>query len=49
MSRKQLSRYGANEHLHQMLSLAPWGSVTLKKAIIVFHGWELVYMEEMSG
>ncbi len=49
MSRKQLSRYGADEHLHKMLSLAPWGSVKLKKAIIVFHGWELVYMEETSG
>ncbi|WP_045214665.1 AAA family ATPase [Desulfonatronovibrio magnus] len=49
MSRKQLARYADNEHLHKMLSLAPYGQVRLKKAIIVFHGWELVYMEEVMG
>ncbi len=32
-----------------MLSLAPYGQVRLKKAIIVFHGWEPAYMEEVTG
>ncbi len=46
-SRKQLSQYGADAYLEKMLSLPPWGNVKLIKAIIVFHGWELVFMEEV--
>jgi len=45
-SRDQLSRYGEDDYLKKMLHLAPYGNVKLKKAIIVFHGWELVYIEE---
>ncbi len=47
-SRKQLTRYGEDAELGKMLSLAPYGQVLLKKAIIVFHGWEPAYMEEVS-
>ncbi len=48
-SQAQLAQYGEDTELGKMLSLAPYGQVRLKKAIIVFHGWELVYLEEVTG
>jgi hypothetical protein len=30
-----------------MLGLPPYGMVSLKKVIVVFHGWELAYCEEV--
>ncbi|MBP7563268.1 MAG: AAA family ATPase, partial [Candidatus Cloacimonetes bacterium] len=42
----QLNQYAEDEYERQMLGLPPYGLVTLKKVIIVFHGWELAYCEE---
>jgi len=45
---KQLEQYSEDEYERQMLGLPPYGVVTLKKVIIVFHGWELAYCEEFD-
>jgi len=44
----QLEQYSEDEYERQMLGLPPYGMVTLKKVIIVFHGWELAYCEEFD-
>jgi len=44
----QLNQYSEDEYERQMLGLPPYGMVTLKKVIIVFHGWELAYCEEFD-
>ncbi len=44
----QLNQYAEDEYERQMLGLPPYGMVTLKKVIIVFHGWELTYCEEFD-
>ncbi len=44
---KQLDQYAEDEYACQMLGLAPYGKVSLKKVIIVFHGWQLAYCEEI--
>ncbi len=44
---KQLGQYSEDEYERQMLGLPPYGMVSLKKVIIVFHGWELAYCEEI--
>ena len=47
-SREQLKKYENNENARKMLSLEPYGNVKLKKGIIIFHGWELVHLEEVE-
>jgi len=42
----QLNQYAEDEYARQMLGLPPYGMVSLKKVIVVFHGWELAYCEE---
>ncbi len=44
---KQLSQYANDDFACKMLALPPYGSIKLKKVIIVFHGWELAYCEEV--
>ena len=44
---KQLSQYANDETARKMLGMEPYGNVKLKKLIIVFHGWELAYCEEV--
>ncbi|HPM03344.1 MAG TPA: PD-(D/E)XK nuclease domain-containing protein, partial [Candidatus Cloacimonadota bacterium] len=44
---KQLNQYSEDEYARQMLGLPPYGKVSLKKVIVVFHGWELAYCEEI--
>jgi len=44
---KQLGQYAEDEYERQMLGLPPYGMVSLKKVIVVFHGWELAYCEEI--
>ncbi|MBP7564222.1 MAG: AAA family ATPase [Candidatus Cloacimonetes bacterium] len=44
----QLNQYEEDEYERQMLGLPPYGMVTLKKVIIIFHGWELAYCEEVD-
>ncbi len=43
----QLQKYSSDEFSAKMLHTAPFGEVVLKKEIIIFHGWELVYLEEV--
>jgi len=45
-SKQQLRNYAADDYSAKMLHTAPYGNVILKKGIIIFHGWELVYLEE---
>ena len=42
----QLEKYAEDEFARVMFGLPPYGLVTLKKVIVVFHGWDLVYCEE---
>ncbi len=48
LSRKQLINYADDEYGKKMLSIEPYGKVKLKKVIVVFHGWELVYIDEVE-
>jgi hypothetical protein len=43
---KQLNKYAIDDKLKKMLHLKPYGNITLKKVVVVFHGWEVVYCEE---
>ena len=45
-SKEQLAKYSSDEYSAKMLHTQPYGEVILKKGIIIFHGWELVYLEE---
>lgn len=47
-SRAQLESYRKDDFSARMLSTPPYGKVQLKKAIVVFHGWELVHAEEVE-
>ena len=42
----QLDKYGQDHESRKEYHLKPAGTVELKKIIIVFHGWEMVYCEE---
>jgi hypothetical protein len=45
-SKAQLDQYSNDDFAKKMLHLDPYGNVKLKKGIIIFHGWELVHLEE---
>jgi len=45
-AKEQLNKYAEDDYACKMLGLPPYANVTLKKVIIVFHGWELAYCEE---
>ena len=45
-AKEQLAKYSEDEYARKMLGLPPYGMVSMKKVIIVFHGWELAYCEE---
>jgi hypothetical protein len=42
----QLEQYGNDEHIKKMNGIAPYGDVELKKVVVVFEGWDIVYIEE---
>ena len=44
----QLKQYADDDFGKKMMSNAPYGDVILKKGIIIFHGWELVYIENVK-
>lgn len=46
VAQNQLNQSANDDYACKMLALPPYGSVKLKKLIIVFHGWELIYCEE---
>jgi hypothetical protein len=45
-AKEKLSQYANDDYANKMLYLKPYGNVTLKKFIVIFHGWEMVYLEE---
>ena len=45
-AKEQLDRYSEDDYARKMLGLPPYGIVSMKKVIIVFHGWELAWCEE---
>ncbi len=44
-SKNQLSKYENDDNLKKMMHLPPYGNTEMKKLIIVFNGWEMVYCE----
>ena len=45
-AKEQLTKYSEDDYTRKMLGLPPYADVSLKKVIIVFHGWELAFCEE---
>jgi hypothetical protein len=45
-AKEKLTKYSEDDYTRKMLGLPPYADVSLKKVIIVFHGWELAYCEE---
>jgi hypothetical protein len=43
---QQLQQYAIDDKVKKSLHLPPYGEVELKKVVIVFHGWEIVYINE---
>ena len=44
---EQLEKYSDDHHSRKEFNIAPFGDVILKKIIVVYHGWEMVYCEEL--
>jgi hypothetical protein len=45
-AKEQLAKYSDDLNSQRIVGLKPHGEITLKKLIIIFHGWELAYCEE---
>ncbi len=45
-SEKQLAEYADDDFAKKTMHTSPHGNIILKKMIVIFHGWELVYLEE---
>ncbi len=43
---KQLAKYVNDDDAQKMMHTGKYGDVILKKHIVIFHGWELIYNEE---
>ena len=41
----KLQQYEQDETLLKTIGAPPYGMVTLKKIVIVFHGWEMIYIK----
>jgi len=46
-SKIQLAKYSSDESLKKMMLMSPHGNVEMKKLIIIFNGWEMIYCEEV--
>ncbi|MCL2065129.1 MAG: ATP-binding protein [Candidatus Cloacimonetes bacterium] len=44
---EQLEKYSDDHHSKKEFSIAPFGSVILKKIIVVYHGWEMVFCSDL--
>ncbi|MCL2065280.1 MAG: ATP-binding protein, partial [Candidatus Cloacimonetes bacterium] len=44
---EKLTKYSDDHHSKKEFNIAPFGDVVLKKIIVVYHGWDLVYCEEL--
>ncbi|MBN2834590.1 MAG: PD-(D/E)XK nuclease domain-containing protein, partial [Candidatus Delongbacteria bacterium] len=42
----KLAQYADDDFAKKMMCTAPYGDVKLKKIIVIFHGWEMVYLME---
>ena len=47
-AKTQLIKYSNDDPTRKEFKLAPYGSIELKKIIIVFHAWDMIYCEEMG-
>ncbi|MEA3443926.1 MAG: AAA family ATPase [Bacteroidota bacterium] len=47
-SQDQLAKYSNDDNLKKMMQFPPYGSVEIRKLIIVFNAWEMVYCEEVK-
>jgi hypothetical protein len=47
VSKIQLAKYSNNDSLKKIMHRPPYGNVEMKKLIVVFNGWEMVYREEV--
>jgi len=45
-SKNQLLKYSGDGNLEQILHTGRYGDVTLKKGVVVFHGWEMVHISD---
>ncbi len=45
-SKSQLAKYANNNDLDKMLHSGKYGNIIVKKIIVIFHAWDLVYLEE---
>lgn len=43
-SKRQLAKYSNDSNLEKMMHSGMYGNVAIKKGIIVFHGWEMIYI-----
>ena len=46
-SKIQLAKYANDDNLKKMMHRPPYGDIEMKKLIVVFNGWEMVYCEEV--
>jgi hypothetical protein len=44
---EQLNKYAIDDNNSRLLGLPPYGQIELKKVVVVFHGWEVAYCEEL--
>ncbi|MBF0200993.1 MAG: AAA family ATPase [Desulfamplus sp.] len=47
-SKAQITKYTNDENLEKIMHTGRYGDVTLKRGIVVFHGWEMVYICDES-
>ena len=45
---EQLIKYSEDHKSRKICQIEPYGHIILKKIIIVYHGWDLIYYEEIS-
>jgi hypothetical protein len=48
-AKEQLDKYGKDEWTLKTHGIAPYGDVILKKLIVVFMGWKIVYLGEYNS
>jgi hypothetical protein len=48
-ARAQLAKYADDDFARRMFCTPPFGKITIKKGIVVFHGWEMVVLEDFES
>jgi hypothetical protein len=49
VAKTQLDKYVEDDIAQKMFGLPPYGVMSLKKLIVIFHGWEMLVCEEYGG